>query len=134
MFVYSMAADTSTLRKGKVMGSKNERSVSAEAEHAIKMITNYNSLLKVLQPNTQTYDVAMYLMEHGSITSWQAIQMFGATRLSDIIYRLRKRGFIIRSERETVKTRYGSSASIVTYTLRKGENQNETPNSDSKRA
>lgn len=36
-----------------------------------------------------------HLIKHGSITSWEAITNYRATRLSDIIYRLRERGYDI---------------------------------------
>ena len=31
-----------------------------------------------------------HLKKFGSITSWEAIELYGATRLSDIIFKLRK--------------------------------------------
>ena len=68
---------------------------------------------------TQTEDVLAYLQKHGSITSLQAIEMFGATRLSDIIFRLRNRGYEIHTERFKVKTRYGTHTSPAKYTLKK---------------
>jgi len=40
----------------------------------------------------------MHLRKKRTITSWQAIQLFKATRLADIIYRLRNRGEQIVSE------------------------------------
>lgn len=36
-----------------------------------------------------------YLKEHGSITSWEAIQHFRCTRLSGRVFDLKKRGFNI---------------------------------------
>ena len=35
---------------------------------------------------TQIAEVKRFLEENGTITSWEAIQEFGATRLSDIIF------------------------------------------------
>lgn len=40
-------------------------------------------------------------LKHDSITSWEAIQKYRATRLSAIIYLLREEGYDIRSVRET---------------------------------
>jgi hypothetical protein len=34
----------------------------------------------------------------GSISSWEAIDIFHATRLADIIYKLKKHGFQFRTE------------------------------------
>lgn len=67
--------------------------------------------------NTQINDVKKYLETHSEgITSLQAIQMFGATRLSGIIYVLRnKHGMNIITENKTVKNRYGSTSNIAVY-------------------
>ena len=46
----------------------------------------------------KTESVLMHLRKKRTITSWQAIQLFKATRLADIIYRLRNRGEFIVSE------------------------------------
>lgn len=46
----------------------------------------------------KTESVLMHLRKKRTITSWQAIQLFKATRLADIIYRLRNRGEPIVSE------------------------------------
>ena len=35
--------------------------------------------------------ILQYLKEYGSITSWEAIKEFGATRLSAVIYNLKKK-------------------------------------------
>lgn len=76
-----------------------------------------------MKHKTQTQCVLEHLQKHGSITSWQAILRYGATRLSDIIYRLRKRGYIITTESYEVKTRYGSKTRPVRYTLHKAEKE-----------
>lgn len=38
--------------------------------------------------------VLHHLLKHGSITSWDAIQLYGITRLSQYIYLLRKEGYV----------------------------------------
>ena len=38
-----------------------------------------------------------HLIEHRMITSWEAIENYGATRLASVIYNLRKEGFLINS-------------------------------------
>lgn len=60
---------------------------------------------------TQTSEVLKYLKEEGSITSLQAINLFGATRLSDIIFRLRKQ-HNIETKQILTKNRYGN---VVKY-------------------
>ena len=68
---------------------------------------------------TQEMLVAKHLKEYGSITSLEAINRYGATRLSAIIYKLKhKRGLDIISESETVTTRYGAKARIAKYILK----------------
>jgi hypothetical protein len=67
---------------------------------------------------TQTKLILQHLIEHGSITSYEAIKLFGATRLSAIIYDLRhKYGYSIASHFEQVTTRYGHKTQIAVYRL-----------------
>lgn len=66
---------------------------------------------------SKTEKVAMHLLEKGSITSWEAIQEYGATRLSAIIFNLRKRGMDIRTERVEFTDRFGSKAYYAKYIL-----------------
>jgi hypothetical protein len=49
---------------------------------------------------TKTKKVADYLITNKNITSWDAINKFKATRLSAIIFNLKKRGFIIETKME----------------------------------
>lgn len=60
--------------------------------------------------------VLQYLKENKSITSLEAIEEFGATRLSAIIYNLRKE-HNITTQYETSKNRYGDSVSYARYKL-----------------
>lgn len=67
---------------------------------------------------TQRSEILKYLKTHKrGITSLQAIEMFGATRLSDIIFRLRKDGYEIETESITKKNRYGHAVTFARYTL-----------------
>ena len=62
--------------------------------------------------------VLQHLKEHGSITSYEAIKLFGATRLSAIIYDLRhKDGYNISSSMKKVTTRYGYKTQVAVYKL-----------------
>jgi hypothetical protein len=70
-----------------------------------------------MECKTQTSEVLKHLKEHGSITSIEAINLYGATRLSDIIYRLRRRGYIIETTTLVVKTKYGRHTSVGEYIL-----------------
>ena len=67
---------------------------------------------------TQKSEILKYLMTHKrGITSLQAINLFGATRLSDIIFRLRKEGYNIITEMVTQKNRYGHVTTFARYRL-----------------
>ena len=51
-------------------------------------------------PKTKTGKVLLHLQKEGSITSWDAIQLYRATRLSAIIFNLKDEGYIIDSVKE----------------------------------
>lgn len=53
---------------------------------------------------SKTQKVLQHLITRKSITSWEAIKLYRATRLSAIIYTLRKRGYIIESVPEYNKS------------------------------
>ena len=72
---------------------------------------------------SQTGEVLEYLQKHTTITSLQAIQMFGATRLSAIIYDLRAAGHQIETTSVTAKNRRGGSTTFARY-IYKGEQKN----------
>lgn len=66
----------------------------------------------------KTLAVKKYLEEHTGITSMQAIEMFGATRLSSIIYNLRNRyGMTIVSIDKEGFDRYNNQCRFVEYRL-----------------
>ena len=48
---------------------------------------------------SKTWKVLKHLQEKGSITSWEAITLYRATRLSGIIFNLREEGYNIESKR-----------------------------------
>lgn len=65
--------------------------------------------------NTQKGMILRHLQQFGSITSWEAIEFYGVTRLSAIIYLLRQEGHIITSRNEKGKNRYGHSVKFANY-------------------
>ncbi len=75
----------------------------------------------------KTKAIMLHLQEKGSITSWEAIKEYGATRLSAIIYNLRyKYGMEIETEQVDFTDRFGSKASYGKYVLKnkdKGDNE-----------
>ena len=68
----------------------------------------------------KTQKVLAHLQEKGSITSWEAIKEYGATRLSGIIYNLKDKGYNIITEMEDFTDRYGDKSKFARY-LYKGE-------------
>lgn len=58
----------------------------------------------------KTKNVLNHLIQNGSITSWEAIEKYRATRLSAIIFKLKERGYDIVTEMKhdtESKTRWG---------------------------
>ena len=49
------------------------------------------------------------------ITSLEAIEMFGATRLSAIVYALKEKGYIFKDITEECIDRYGNTATYKRY-------------------
>lgn len=66
----------------------------------------------------KTKAVLQWLQTHASISSMEAIQNFGATRLSAIIFKLRKRGYNIETVTVEGKDRFGNSVRYARYYLR----------------
>lgn len=66
---------------------------------------------------TKTQKIFNHLKENGSITSWEAIQLYGATRLSALIFNLRKKGIEIKSEMVQFTDRYGDKSTFAKYVL-----------------
>lgn len=68
---------------------------------------------------SQTSEIINLLRKQGYITSYEAIEKFGATRLSGIIFILRERGFGIETEMVQGKNRYGYITNYAIYRLTK---------------
>lgn len=69
----------------------------------------------------KTMAVLNYMIMHETITTFEAFQKFGATRLADIIYRLKKHGYEIASTEKEHTDRYGNKIRYVEYRLIKGK-------------
>ena len=69
----------------------------------------------------KTQAVLDHMKRNGSITSMEAIENYGATRLSSIIFNLRKKGHDIDTETEGMKDRYGHAANYARYVYRSKE-------------
>lgn len=67
--------------------------------------------------NSHTKCVLAYMKEHGSITSLEAIKEFGCTRLSAIIFLLKRQGHPITTTIEKSKNRYEREVRYARYHL-----------------
>lgn len=67
---------------------------------------------------SQRMMILKHLKNRGSITSWQAFEEYGATRLSAIIFDLRKMGFDIDDMWEEFVNRYGETVRFKRYFLK----------------
>ena len=66
---------------------------------------------------TQEQMILQHLKDYETITSWEAIQWYGVTRLSAKIYNLRKQGYKISNETMTLRNRYGKLVHFDKYKL-----------------
>ena len=75
---------------------------------------------------TQKEAVLEYFKTNKTLTQLQAIDLFGATRLSDIVYKLKKEGHRITTDTKETINRYGHKVSygVYTYKGRWDEQQN----------
>tara|TARA_R110002049_G_scaffold225360_1_gene397187 strand:- start:918 stop:1193 length:276 start_codon:yes stop_codon:yes gene_type:complete len=58
-----------------------------------------------------------YLKKHRSINPIMSWQTLGIYRLSDVVFKLRNRGFNIETERKTVMNKWQEKTSFATYIL-----------------
>ncbi len=72
--------------------------------------------IKTEEVKSQADAILWHLKKYGSITSYEAIKEYGATRLSAIIFNHRKEGYDIDSIPLTKKTRFGRNTTIAKYT------------------
>lgn len=66
---------------------------------------------------TQVEKVLNHLIKFGTITSWEAIQTYRITRLSDKIYLLRKKGINISTIDSSNINQEGIKTEFATYKL-----------------
>ena len=70
--------------------------------------------------NTQKAKILRHLKDFGSITSWESFTNYGVTRLSAIIYNLKKDGYSFSEEWVIKKNKYNEKTEFKKYIL-KGE-------------
>lgn len=66
---------------------------------------------------SQTNRLLDYLKQFKSITTWEAFQELGITRLSARIFEIKEKGYLIKTESITSKNRFGDSVHFNKYTL-----------------
>jgi hypothetical protein len=71
--------------------------------------------VRTIRENTKHQQVKRHLIEKGWIDSWTAIELFGATRLSAIIFNLRKQGYDIISVPQSSYDRNQELCNYTTY-------------------
>ena len=59
-----------------------------------------------------------HLVENGSITTWEAIKEYGCTRLSQYIYLLRNKGYLIEDRQVSSVNRFGEKVSFKQYYIK----------------
>jgi hypothetical protein len=62
-------------------------------------------------------EVLMHLVSGKSITSWEAINFYGATRLASIVFNLKDKGFDIQSKSQISIDRNGNQVKYSEYFL-----------------
>lgn len=70
--------------------------------------------IKLSRAQQRVFD---YMLEYGSITTLQAFVDLGESRLSAMIFELKKKGVHISDERKEVKNRWGESRFIKEYRI-----------------
>lgn len=70
------------------------------------------------QKTTKLSQVLKHLQTCRSITQKEAIDLYGAYRLSDIIHRLRRTGYEITTITESKKDRNGNTSNFARYVLK----------------
>ena len=68
---------------------------------------------------TQRMVVLRHLKRYGTITSWEAIREYGITRLSAVIFDLRKNGHNIPDRWVVFTNRFGEQSKFKEYLYRK---------------
>lgn len=78
-----------------------------------------------MEINSQCGAILNHLREHGDITSKEAFNKYGCTRLAARIYDLRNKGYVISTVDETCKTRYGTYCRYARYVLSRKQRYSE---------
>ena len=95
-----------------IVGGDEEKSPTKELKEVVKQITRKQ---KIEIQKTKALQIKKHLIEKGSIDSWTAIELYGVTRLSAIIFNLRMSGHNIDSIPNTAYDRNQELCNFTTY-------------------
>ncbi len=74
-----------------------------------------------MNDKSQRIAVLKHLQMYGKITSMEAFRLYGITRLSSIIFKLRtKQGLNIETNNKIAKNRYGNRCAFAEYIYHEG--------------
>lgn len=86
------------------------------------------------EPKSQIDTIRDLLNKKQTITSKEAFERYGITRLSAIIFDLRAEGMDIKSENGVCKNRYGNVCRYAIYSLKVKETKKTTKKTETKTA
>lgn len=66
---------------------------------------------------SQTSRLLDYLKQFKSVTTWEAFQELGITRLSARIFEIKEQGYSVKTESVTAKNRFGEPVHFNKYSL-----------------
>ena len=86
-----------TLAEGrkKAVNTKTYATGRKRHENVPTIRTGRSRMKSINGKPSKTLNVLNHLKEHGTITSWEAISLYRATRLSGIIWQLKRQGHLI---------------------------------------
>lgn len=96
-----------------ILKGENEKVDKLHVKSTNKSKTRENEP-NIKDKRSQTSEILNHLQKYGSITSLEAFELYGATRLSSIIFVLRKK-YKIDTTMLDGKTRYGTYVSYAQY-------------------
>lgn len=106
------------------MKTKREAALRAQTrpqgKEPMNSIAAAAAVVKGGKPPTQQELILRHLEEYGSITSLEAVELYGIMRLASRVSELRQDGHLIESTAESCRNRYGVNTAYVRYTLEGG--------------
>ena len=96
---------------------KKQLSKTNQEVNPFEFSTKQKKSKPVIKKLTKSHLVRLHLLNNGSIDSWTAIEKYGATRLSAIIFNLRNRGMNITSVPCSALDRNSNVCNYTTYKL-----------------